>query len=106
MQNLYNLADRSAEDVLEYCERNGIAFIPWFPIATGKLARPGGPLDAIAHRARRDARAARARLAAAPLPGDAADPRHVARSRTWRRTWPRRDVQLTDDEFEALSKAS
>ncbi|MET8463671.1 aldo/keto reductase, partial [Micromonospora zamorensis] len=47
VQNLYNLANRSAEDVLEYCERNDLAFIPWFPIATGELARPGGPLDAI-----------------------------------------------------------
>ncbi|WP_106398499.1 aldo/keto reductase [Actinocorallia populi] len=46
VQNLYNLARRDAEDVLEYCEREGIAFIPWFPIATGRLARPGGPLDA------------------------------------------------------------
>src|SRR6478735_8749062 len=48
VQNLYNLADRRAEDVLAYCEANGIAFIPWFPIATGKLARPGGPLENIA----------------------------------------------------------
>ncbi|TCB97998.1 oxidoreductase [Micromonospora zingiberis] len=47
VQNLYNLANRKAEDVLDYCERNDIAFIPWFPIATGELARPGGPLDAI-----------------------------------------------------------
>ncbi|MBX7264630.1 aldo/keto reductase [Micromonospora sp. Llam7] len=47
VQNLYNLANRGAEDVLAYCEGNGIAFIPWFPIATGDLARPGGPLDDI-----------------------------------------------------------
>ncbi|MGW0503339.1 aldo/keto reductase [Micromonospora sp. NPDC003241] len=47
VQNLYNVADRSAEEVLTYCEANDIAFIPWFPIATGELARPGGPLDAI-----------------------------------------------------------
>ncbi|BCJ61245.1 aldo/keto reductase [Micromonospora endophytica] len=49
VQNLYNLANRSAEDVLTYCENNDIAFIPWFPIATGELARPGGPLDKISH---------------------------------------------------------
>ncbi|MDX2562843.1 aldo/keto reductase [Streptomyces sp. TX20-6-3] len=46
VQNLYNLANRSAEDVLDYAESENIAFVPWFPIATGELARPGGPLDA------------------------------------------------------------
>ncbi len=50
VQNLYNLTDRRAEPVLEYCQENDIAFIPWFPIATGELARPGGPLDAAARR--------------------------------------------------------
>lgn len=44
VQNLYNLADRTAEDVLDHCEELGIGFIPWFPLAAGKLARPGGPL--------------------------------------------------------------
>ncbi|WP_326689934.1 MULTISPECIES: aldo/keto reductase [unclassified Streptomyces] len=48
VQNLYNLANRSAEDVLEYAEQENLAFIPWFPMATGELARPGGPLDAAA----------------------------------------------------------
>jgi aryl-alcohol dehydrogenase-like predicted oxidoreductase len=48
VQNLYNLTNRSAEPVLDYCASNAIAFIPWFPIATGQLARPGGPLDAAA----------------------------------------------------------
>jgi aryl-alcohol dehydrogenase-like predicted oxidoreductase len=47
VQNLYNLADRSSEDVLDYCEKNGIGFIPWFPLAAGDLARPGTELDAI-----------------------------------------------------------
>jgi pyridoxine 4-dehydrogenase len=50
VQNLYNLANRSAEKLLEYSEANGIAFIPWFPLATGELAKPGGPLDAAAER--------------------------------------------------------
>ncbi len=50
VQNLYNLSDRSAEPVLEFCEREGIGFIPWFPMATGQLARPGGPLQRIADR--------------------------------------------------------
>ena len=44
MQNLYNLTDRQSEDVLDYCEAQGIGFIPWFPIAAGDLAAPGGPL--------------------------------------------------------------
>ena len=48
VQNLYNLGDRSSEDVLEAAEAEGIGFIPWFPIATGDLARSGGPLDALA----------------------------------------------------------
>jgi pyridoxine 4-dehydrogenase len=50
VQNLYNIGDRQHEDVLEYCEKHGIAFIPWFPVAAGKLAQPGGKLDAIAKR--------------------------------------------------------
>jgi pyridoxine 4-dehydrogenase len=50
VQNRYNLTDRSSEAVIETCEREGIAFIPWFPLATGKLASPGGDLDEIASR--------------------------------------------------------
>lgn len=48
VQNRYNLTDRSSEEVLEYCEKHKIAFIPWFPIASGDLAKPGGPLDKVA----------------------------------------------------------
>jgi aryl-alcohol dehydrogenase-like predicted oxidoreductase len=47
VQNLYNLSNRSAEEVLDYCESNNIGFIPWFPIASGELARPGGKLDQV-----------------------------------------------------------
>ncbi|GIH22841.1 oxidoreductase [Acrocarpospora phusangensis] len=50
VQNLYNLTNRAAEDVLGHCERHQIAFIPWFPLATGGLAKPGGPLESIASR--------------------------------------------------------
>ena len=50
VQNLYNIGDRQHEDTLEYCEAHGIAFIPWFPVAAGKLAREGGPLDTAAKR--------------------------------------------------------
>jgi pyridoxine 4-dehydrogenase len=48
VQNRFNLTDRHSEDVLEACEAAGIGFIPWFPLATGSLAEPGGPLDEIA----------------------------------------------------------
>jgi pyridoxine 4-dehydrogenase len=48
VQNLYNLTNRKSEEVLEYCEREGIGFIPWYPVAAGNLARPGGPLDTLA----------------------------------------------------------
>jgi pyridoxine 4-dehydrogenase len=50
VQNLYNVAERRAEDVLEFCESRGIGFIPWFPLATGKLAQDEGPLAAMAQR--------------------------------------------------------
>ncbi len=45
VQNKYNLGDREHEDVLDYCTAEGIAFIPWYPVAAGKLAQPGGKLD-------------------------------------------------------------
>lgn len=48
VQNHYNLADRDSEDVLDFCEAEGIGFIPWFPLATGRLAEPGGALDHVA----------------------------------------------------------
>jgi aryl-alcohol dehydrogenase-like predicted oxidoreductase len=50
VQNLYNIGDRQHEDTLEYCEKHNIAFIPWFPVAAGKLAQPGGKLDEAAKR--------------------------------------------------------
>ena len=48
VQNQYNLSDRRHEKVLKYCEQHNLAFIPWFPVASGKLAQPGGPLDQVA----------------------------------------------------------
>ncbi|TDC44726.1 oxidoreductase [Micromonospora sp. KC207] len=105
VQNLYNLADRSAEDVLDHCERNDLAFIPWFPIATGNLAKPGGPLDAIST----DHGATPAQLALAwllrrspvvlPIPGTSSVAHleeNVAAA----------EVRLTDDEYAALAKAA
>jgi pyridoxine 4-dehydrogenase len=48
VQNMYNVSERQHEDVLQYCEKNNLAFIPWFPVASGKLAKPGGKLDEVA----------------------------------------------------------
>ncbi|WP_432743350.1 aldo/keto reductase [Streptomyces sp. JH002] len=48
VQNLYNLVNRQSQAVLDYATDQGIAFIPWFPIATGELARPGSPVADIA----------------------------------------------------------
>jgi len=50
VQNEYNLIDRKSEAVLDYCEKRGIGFIPWFPLAAGDLAKPGGALAKIAKR--------------------------------------------------------
>jgi aryl-alcohol dehydrogenase-like predicted oxidoreductase len=48
VQNLYNLQDRRAEAVVQHCEKEGIGFIPWYPIASGKLLEPGSPLEIVA----------------------------------------------------------
>ena len=50
VQNQYNLTDRNSEAVLDFCEREGIAFIPWHPLAAGALGRAGGVLDDISKR--------------------------------------------------------
>jgi len=61
VQNRYNLAARDSADVLDACERAGLGFIPWDPLATGDLARPGSELDEIA--SAHDARPAQVALA-------------------------------------------
>jgi pyridoxine 4-dehydrogenase len=48
VQNKYNITDRAHEDVVDYCEKNKLVFIPWFPLAAGSLTRPGGVLDSLA----------------------------------------------------------
>jgi aryl-alcohol dehydrogenase-like predicted oxidoreductase len=48
VQNKYNISDRAHEDTLQYCEKHNLGFIPWFPVAAGKLAASGGPLDGVA----------------------------------------------------------
>ena len=45
VQNLYNLGNRQSEAVLDYCTKHELGFIPWFPLAAGEIARPGGKLD-------------------------------------------------------------
>jgi pyridoxine 4-dehydrogenase len=61
VQNRFNLTDRASSDVLGVCERDGLAFVPWFPLAAGRLAEPGGPVAEIA--AHRDATAGQVALA-------------------------------------------
>lgn len=50
MQNRYNLIDRTSEAVLDYCTKNHIGFIPWYPLAAGDLAKPGSVLDNVARK--------------------------------------------------------
>ena len=105
MQNLYNLANRDAEDVLDHCEREDIGFIPWFPLATGELAGADGPLAAAAKEHGATPVAARARLAAArspvmlPIPGTSSVA-HLEENTA------AAAIELTDEEFDALSEAA
>ena len=102
VQNLYNLANRKAEDLLDHCEDQGIAFIPWFPLATGELAGSGGPLEEIA----REDDASPSQLALAwllrrspvilPIPGTSSV-EHLEDNLAAAK------IQLTDDQFETLS---
>jgi pyridoxine 4-dehydrogenase len=50
VQNLYNLSDRKHDDVVTYCEKHHLGFIPWFPMAGGDMLKPGGALDTVAKR--------------------------------------------------------
>ncbi|MFQ6329234.1 aldo/keto reductase [Nocardia sp. CWNU-33] len=104
VQNLYNLANRKAEDVLDYATAENIAFIPWFPIATGELARPGGPLDTFAD----EHGASPSQLALAwllrrspvvlPIPGTSSVG-HVEENTS------AATITLSDEEFVALTEA-
>ena len=105
VQNLYNLTDRKHEDVLEYCEDNDIGFIPWFPLAAGKLAEPGGPVAEIARA--RDATTGQVALAwllarspvMLPIPGTSSVEHleeNVAAAA----------LELTDDELARLDRAA
>ncbi len=88
VQNMYNLTVRTSEALLDKVTADDIGFIPWFPLAAGPLAAAGGPLQSVAADHHASAIAAGTGMAAQALAGDAADPRHVEASRTWRRTSP------------------
>lgn len=102
VQNLYNLADRSAEALLDYSEEQGIGFIPWFPLATGGLVKPGGPLAEIS----KEIGATPSQLALAwllkrspvtlPIPG-------TSRVAHLEDNIGAAGIELTDEQFQALS---
>jgi aryl-alcohol dehydrogenase-like predicted oxidoreductase len=104
VQNLYNLADRTSEGVLNYCEAENLAFIPWFPIATGTLAEPSGPLATIS----KSHGATPSQLALAwllrrspvilPIPGTSSVA-HIEENVA------AASVRLSNEEFEALTSA-
>lgn len=105
VQNLYNLSNRKSEDVVNYCEEEQIGFIPWFPVAAGELARPGGVLDTISH----NTGATVAQLALAwllrrspvilPIPGTSSIDHLIENTGA-------ANVVLSDEDFETLSKAA
>ena len=101
VQNRYNLGDRAHEDVLEECERQGIAFLPWYPLAVGDLAQPGGAVGRVADgRGATPAQVALAWLLArspvvAPIPGTASLEHLEENARAGK-------VRLTDEELAAL----
>jgi pyridoxine 4-dehydrogenase len=104
VQNQYNLVNRQYEDVLDYCEANGIGFIPWYPLAAGDLAQSGGPLDHIA----RLHKATPSQIALAwmlkrspvilPIPG-------TSKVKHLEENTAAREIVLSDEEFAALDRA-
>ncbi len=105
VQNRYNLTDRDSEDVLEACSQAGIGFIPWFPLATGDLARSGGPLDELA--GSHDATAGQLALAwllarspvMLPIPG-------TGSLEHFEENLAAQDISLDADELERLAAAA
>jgi pyridoxine 4-dehydrogenase len=104
VQNLFNLARRDAEPLLDYATENGMAFIPWFPLATGKLLGEGGPLAGLA--AKHDATPSQLALAwllrrspvMLPIPGTSSVEHLEDNLRG-------AELQLSDEEFAELSAA-
>jgi pyridoxine 4-dehydrogenase len=105
VQNRYNLEDRRSEDVLDACEEAGIGFIPWFPLATGDLAEPGGPLERIA--GERDATPAQIALAwllarspaMLPIPG-------TSSVEHFEENMAAAEIELSADEVGAIGSAA
>lgn len=105
VQNRFNLTDRRWDDVVDVCAAHSIGFLPWFPIATGRLARPGGVADEIA--ATHGATPAQIALAwllrrsptMLPIPGTSSVD-HV------RENCEAATIDLSDDEFDQLTAAA
>lgn len=105
VQNEYNITNRKSEAVLDYCEKNNIAFIPWYPVAAGKLAQPGGKLDEMAKK--HHATVAQLSLAwllqrspvILPIPGTSSV-EHLEEN------LKAADVQLSESEWQELEAAS
>lgn len=105
VQNLYNLTDRSSEDLLDWSTEHGVAFIPWFPLATGALSKEDGPLTQLAER--HDATPSQLALAwllkrspvMLPIPGTSSI-EHLEDNLQGA------TIELTGDEFEELSAVS
>jgi pyridoxine 4-dehydrogenase len=105
VQNLFNLTNRSAESLLDHCEEHGIAFIPWFPLATGELAKSGGPAAAVSE----ETGASPSQVALAwllrrspvmlPIPGTSTVS-HLEDNLA------AADLELTDEQFDALDQAA
>jgi pyridoxine 4-dehydrogenase len=104
VQNLFNLANRDAEPLLDHCTEEGIGFIPWFPLATGELSKHDGPLADAAQR--HDATPSQLALAwllkrspvMLPIPGTSSIEHLESNTAA-------ASIELTDDEFEALTAA-
>jgi aryl-alcohol dehydrogenase-like predicted oxidoreductase len=104
VQNRYNLVDRTSEDVLDYCAKNGIGFIPWFPLAAGRLAKSGSSLDRIA--AAHGAMPGQVALAwvlrrspvMLPIPG-------TSKVSHLEQNVAAVDIELSNEEFEALDRS-
>ena len=102
VQNEFNLGNRESEDVLDACEQEGIAFLPWYPLDAGELARPGGPVAEIARA--HDATPAQVALAwllqrspvTIPIPGTSSL-EHVEENMA------ARELRLADDELALLA---
>jgi pyridoxine 4-dehydrogenase len=104
VQNRYNLADRASEAVLDYCEKAAIGFIPWYPLAAGDLAKPGGVLEAIARR--RNASPSQIALAwilkrskvMLPIPG-------TSKLAHFEENVAAAEIDLSEEDFAALGRA-